>query len=162
MNATHIHLLTNHIPIIGMVCGAFVLIWAIIAKNRNTTLAAIIILLFSGIGGGIANKSGEEAEEVLEKMVGISGAAIHEHEEAAELAMPFILITAVVSLAALFLNLKNHKFASMSNYLLAVVSVLAFAFSARAGLVGGKIRHAAEINSGGQQNQPAAEESEHD
>jgi hypothetical protein len=155
MNATHIHLLTNHIPIIGIACGFFVLVWSIVSKNKNSLFAALFILLFSGIGGGITNKTGEEAEEQLERMQGISKVAIHEHEEAAEGAMPFILATTVLSAAALYLNYKNHKWSKFSNYALVLAAGLAFIMSARAGFIGGKIRHAAEIEA--VQASPAAE-----
>lgn len=146
MNATHIHLLTNHIPIIGMACGVFMLAWGIFGKSRNTLLAAIIMLFLTGVGGVITNTTGEDAEHAVEKISGVTQQSIEDHEEAAEGAMPFIAGTIALSAAALFFALKNHRWSVATNYLLLLVAGLAFIMAARAGFIGGKIRHAQEIN----------------
>ena len=90
----------------------------------------------------------EEAEDLVEQIAGVSKTAIHEHEEAAELAMPFMFISILLSAAALFLNKRNHKWASMVTILLLVSSALSCIHSLRAGWLGGKIRHQTEINAG--------------
>jgi uncharacterized membrane protein len=148
MNAAHVHLITNHIPIIGLFCGLFVLLWGILAKNKSVVLVGTVLLLICSIGGVVANKSGEEAEDLVEQIAGVSKTAIHEHEEAAELAMPFMFISILLSAAALFLNKRNHKWASMVTILLLVSSALSCILSSRAGWLGGKIRHQTEINAG--------------
>lgn len=146
MNATHIHLLTNHIPIIGFACGLFVLIWGIFGKNKGAVSAALLLLAGSGIGGMIANKTGEDAEHAIERITGVNQTAMESHEEAAELAMPFIVATVVLSGAALFFNIRGHRFSPLSNYAVLISAIAGFIFSARAGSKGGEIRHSQELN----------------
>jgi uncharacterized membrane protein len=146
MNAAHLHLITNHIPILGMASGLFVLIWGLFTKNKNTIVAASVLIALCAIGGIIANKSGEEAEETVEHIAGISRSAIHEHEEAAELAIPFIVISGITAVAGLWLNRRNHKWASLINLVLLVAVFISLVLSSRAGWMGGKIRHQTEIN----------------
>jgi uncharacterized membrane protein len=162
MNAAHFHLITNHIPIVGLFCGLFMLIWALVSKNKSITVAATALIFLCSIGGIAANKSGEEAEDLVEQIAGISKTAIHEHEEAAELAMPFIFISIVFSSAGLYLNRRNHRWSNIVNYILLASCALACILSARAGWLGGKIRHAAEINAGKVPSQNYESEKEHD
>ena len=145
MNAAHLHLITNHIPIIGLFCGLFVLICGMVSKNKSVLTISMLLIALCSAGGMVANKSGEEAEDTVEQIAGISKSAIHEHEEAAEAAVPFILLSFVFSATGLFLHRKNHKWAGIANILLLVVCLLACSLSARAGWLGGKIRHQAEI-----------------
>ena len=141
MNAIHLHLIANHIPILGSVIGLLVLIAGFVFKNREVRITAAAILLFAAIGGVVTNKSGEEAEEVVEDLPGVSHDVIHEHEEMAEKAMPFILATAVLAAASLFGEIKRKKFARSASLLLLISALGVSTLSGYAGYLGGKIRH---------------------
>ena len=146
MNATHLHLITNHMPILGFALSAIALIWGMYTKSRNTLLLAFTLIFISAVGGFIAGNTGEAAEEAVENIIGISHDAIHEHEEAAEAAMPFVIASGVLSLFSGFLLIKNHKFSGIAQWVLLLTIFTASSLSARAGLLGGKIRHAQELN----------------
>ncbi|MFN8700089.1 MAG: hypothetical protein ACK500_05530 [Flavobacteriales bacterium] len=141
MNAIHLHLIANHIPILGSVIGLFVLLAGFFFRNREVRITAAAILLFASIGGVVTNKSGEEAEEVVEDLPGVSHDLIHEHEEMAEKAMPFILATAVLAAASLFGEIKRKKFARIASLLLLISALGVSTLSGYAGYLGGKIRH---------------------
>lgn len=141
MNAIHLHLIANHIPILGSVIGLLVLIAGFFFNNREVRITAAAILLFAAVGGIVTNKSGEEAEEVVEDLPGVSHDLIHEHEEMAEKAMPFIFGTAVLAAATLFGEIKRKKFARIASLLLLFCALGVSALSGYTGYLGGKIRH---------------------
>jgi hypothetical protein len=157
MNQTHLHLLTNHLPILGFLFSVILLLWGILAKSKTTIMATAVVVFLSAAGGMVASNTGEAAEEQLEQINGISHAAIHEHEEAAEAAVPFIIASGILSLAMLFFSLKNHRFGNITQWLLLASVALGSVLSARAGFTGGKIRHAQEIGD----TFPAQQEKEH-
>ena len=158
MNATHLHLITNHLPILGFTLSAIALIWGMYSKSRSTLLLAFTLIFISAVGGFIAGNTGESAEEAIENIIGISHDAIHEHEEAAEAAMPFVIASGILSITAGFLLFKNHKLTMLSQWALLLAVTAGCGLSMRAGLLGGKIRHAQELDAA-----PADHlESEHD
>jgi len=141
MDAIHLHLLANHIPILGSFIGLCLLIAGLSFKSREVRIAAAAVLLFSGVGGFVTNKSGEEAEDKVEELPGVSDEVIHEHEEMAEKAMPFIIGTVLLSSVSLFAEIKRKKLARPTALLLLLTALGTGAVSGYTGYLGGQIRH---------------------
>lgn len=146
MDQTHIHLLITHLPIFGSILGAVVLAYAMITKSQQTSNAAYIVFIISAIGGFIAKQTGEAAEETVEHLRGISEDLIHEHEEAADIALIAIIVLAVISLLGLFASYKRASYSNSLRWIALIVSLVTFGIVARTGYLGGQIRHT-EINS---------------
>lgn len=140
MDALHLHLIINHLPVIGSLLGTLVLLFAWLTKNNNTFLAAYFLLILSAAGAAVANESGEEAEERVEHLPGFDKQLIHDHEEAAEAAMGAMIALGAMSVVAAFFLYRNSNPAWMTPVVL-IAAVIAFALAARAGNLGGKIRH---------------------
>jgi small neutral amino acid transporter SnatA (MarC family) len=141
MDAVHLHLIINHLPILGTIIGFFVLLYALLVKSRETRIAAAGILLAAGIGGFIANESGEGAEERVEELAGINEPAMEAHEESAETAMPFLLATSVLAAVSLIGEFLKKQWARYTIMLLTVAALGAAVASSYAGWLGGQIRH---------------------
>lgn len=156
MNAVHFHLLITHLPIVGSALAALVLLMSIFTNSSATRIAAYVLLIICGIGAGMANKSGEEAEEILEDRPGYDHHLIHEHEEAAEPVFVSMAALAVVAIGGIVLERKQHKFAKLTSFVLLAGSVTCFGLAARVGNLGGMIKHD-EIRS--EQPSPATHES---
>lgn len=137
----YLHLLTNHLPIIGFAFGSFLLAWALLKKSEDITMAAYTVLIISGIGGIIAFLTGEEAEEAIEHLPGVSHDLIHEHEEAGELAYFVIIAVTVLSNIAIVLNKKESQYRSAFNRLTLMVALAGTLASVHAGYHGGLIKH---------------------
>ncbi|HMU11516.1 MAG TPA: hypothetical protein PKC54_16000 [Ferruginibacter sp.] len=162
MNATHIHLLLNHFPVIGTLIGSLLLLWGIIKKQHNTRSNAAALLAVMAIIAVPVFLTGEPAEESVEKLPGVSEQMIHLHEEAAEIAFWLMGITGFFSLLALFMAWRKQKMTNTVFILAFVMSAISFAAMARTGYYGGQIRHT-EISSGnatGPQNENDGEEKE--
>ncbi|MGL5888522.1 MAG: hypothetical protein ACRC3B_01475, partial [Bacteroidia bacterium] len=145
MEQVHLHLIITHLPIVGSFIGALVLVWGIMYKSQPTKNIAFIVLLLSAIGAAIANFTGEAAEEVVEKIAGISHDVIHEHEEAAELAFILQMIMGAFALLSYFLAYRKSGFARIASIVTLLIGLAAFVMVARAGYYGGLIRHP-EVN----------------
>lgn len=101
MDATYIHLLTNHIPILGSLFGAVLLAIGMLLKNRTVEIVALSTILLSAVFTLPAYFSGEEAEHVVEKIVGISEHHLEEHEEHAELTLWLMIVSGLLALMSL-------------------------------------------------------------
>ena len=141
MNQTHIHLLITHLPIIGAVLGAFVLIHGIWRKSNVTLIAAYNILIISAIGAGIAYATGEGAEEAVEHLQGISKNVIEEHEESALIALIGLVVTGISAAIGMFVTWKTSSLTRPVALITLVVALAGFGLIAWTGYLGGQIRH---------------------
>jgi uncharacterized membrane protein len=146
MNIAHIHLLVNHLPIIGSLLGAFVLAQGLLTKSNQTKIAAYNIFLISAVGAGIAYLTGEAAEESVENIKGILESNIERHEEFALYALISLIILGAASILALFLNYRKYKLTRKYAIAVLCISLISFGLVARTGYLGGQIRHT-ELNS---------------
>lgn len=146
MDATHFHLVVNHIPILGT-AFALVLGLAGAALHKPDLLrAALVGFVVVGAASLAATKSGEEAEHAVEGLPGVTEQVIHAHEEAAELANYGAVVLGVLALVALAFAWS----APLPAWATAAVLVVALGVSGlmvRAGNLGGEIRHT-EIRAG--------------
>ena len=63
MSATQLHLALNHLPLFGSAIAIVLFGWALLARSRDLTKAALVLTFVCGIAGFAAKLSGEEAEE---------------------------------------------------------------------------------------------------
>lgn len=142
MNGVHMHLLLNHLPVIGSLFAILMLVWALIRKNTEIARAALGLFVIAAITGLAAYFTGEPAEHAAEEIAGVSRQAIDSHEESAELATVLLGGYGVFALGALLYLRKRaaefpRKFLSLA-LVLALVPAGAMAWTANQG---GKIRH---------------------
>ena len=139
----YLHLLSNHVPILGSLFGVLLLVVALVKPNLHTTLSAYLILLVSGIGGIVAYFTGEPAEESIEHVAGISHKLIHVHEEMAENALIFVFLLTAAAVVGLWAERAQWKSAKKIERFTLVIGIIAFILFAFTGYLGGHIRHGA-------------------
>jgi uncharacterized membrane protein len=140
MDLTHLHLLLNHFPIIGTIIGIGIMLWGLIKKEYNiqkTVLGLWVILTLLTFP---VMKTGEEAEETIENIPGISEQIMHEHEEAAEFALWMMVGLGLLSLAGLLIG-QNNNLGKKLPLVAFIFSLAVFGAMARTGYLGGQIRH---------------------
>jgi membrane protein YqaA with SNARE-associated domain len=147
MDAAHVHLISNHLPIVGLLIGTLVLILALFLQKKDVKLTALGILIFSALGSIVAFYSGEGAEEVVENMAGVSETLMHTHEELAETFFAITLFMGGLALLSFLAEWKNLAWAKYLLILTVVVSLADSIFAKFVGTSGGEIRHS-EIRSG--------------
>lgn len=161
MNEAHVHLLINHWPIITPIVGIVVLIVGMIMRSELVKRVAYFIFIAAALLTVVASLSGESAEEVVEKIDGISEIYIEAHEKAASLFSVMMYILGGISLVALWASWKEKTFARIMSYIVVVFAVVAIYFSVETGTSGGEIRHT-EIRSGTSANIDASSQPEDD
>lgn len=141
MDQTHLHLLTNHIPVIGTIIGLFVLLYGIIKKSDHTKNAAYLIFILCAAGGAVAYFTGEPAEETVEEIAGISKAMIESHEDAGKFAFISMVVLGLTSVVGLILSFRKSSLAKGFSYLMVLLAAISFGIAAYTANLGGKIRH---------------------
>ena len=141
MNWAHVHLMLNHLPVLGTVFGFALLAWAVLRRNETLQRAALGTLVLTALAAIPVFLTGEPSEELVEHLTGTAEPAIEAHEEAAVVALIAIEALGAMALAALVLFRNRgipRPFAA---------GALAFALAtagwmAQTANLGGRIRHA--------------------
>ena len=141
MNGAHLHLITNHLPLVGILIGTLVLVAGLLFKKDQIKQTALGINIFSAITSIFAYFSGEKAEDVVEEIKGISETLIHTHEEYAELFFTLSLILGALSLITLYLSVKTNKYAKFGYFIVLALSLVLIVIGKQVGTSGGEIRH---------------------
>jgi uncharacterized membrane protein len=163
MNGAHWHLVVNHLPIIFPIVGVIVMITGLISKSEAVKRTAFMIFVFGSLAAIAAMNTGEGAEEVIEKINGVSENHIENHEETAETFAILSYILGGISLLGLWASFKQKSFSSIISMATLLFAFVVLFFAKQTGTTGGEIRHT-EIRSGN--NIPASEnnnaEEDHD
>lgn len=141
MGDIQLHHLFNHLAPIGVLIGCIVLVMGFVLKKEHLRLTAAWIILIAGITVLPASKTGELAEEKSENITGVSHNVIHEHEEAAELALKLTLLAATIALGFIIATKKAPKWSNIAGVLLLVVCIASVVTLTIASHEGGLIRH---------------------
>ena len=163
MNGAHIHLLLNHVPVIGTILGLLLLVVGMIRKSTDFKLASFGIFVISAIIAIPVYFTGEPAEETVEHLPGVSHAIVEQHEESAVISLVGVEILGILALIGMFFSLRQHRIPSWLVPTVLVLSVVTAGLMARTAGLGGQIRHT-EIRSGATaaiQNAETQEDDEH-
>lgn len=139
MDAAHLHLLLNHVPVLGTFFGLALLAYALLRRQQDVLKAALGVFVVTGLAAGVVYLTGESAEELVEGMAGITEALIEPHEESALVAL---VLAGVLGLAALvgllFFRRGVPDWLGSAVLVLALVAGGAMAWTAN---LGGRINH---------------------
>ena len=80
MSSIHLHLLLNHVPVIGAVLGLALLGVAFLRRSDELGKFALGAFAFLGAVSVVVFLTGETAEELVEKLPGFSEALTERHE----------------------------------------------------------------------------------
>jgi uncharacterized membrane protein len=148
MTLVHLHLILTHFPVVGLLFGLLLLGIALLRENHEWATAGLLLIVLSAVITIPLYVTGEAAEDAVEKLAGVSEAAIERHEEAAEVSFVGIEILGALSLLALAIHrLQQRTSPRLAGFILAVGAIV-FAHVSWTANLGGKIRHT-EIASAG-------------
>lgn len=141
MDAAHLHLLTNHIPILLTFLSTAMLIWAVISKNSEHYKIAFIGFIIAGLAVLVVFQSGEDAEDIVEEIAGISHDTIEAHEHAADIAWWLTVVLGAGGVVGFLMQKKQVKGFKPFVWTLLVYALVTFGYLAYTGNLGGHIRH---------------------
>lgn len=154
MNGAQLHLMLNHLPVMGALFSLLLLAWSLIRRSAEIQKLALAIALLAGLSSVPAYLAGEPAEEVIEHMAGVDEAYIEEHESMGKFALWCGVALGVAAGAALAAGVKNPRWLSAGTAITLLASVLVFGVMGYTAHLGGQIRHP-EIRDGGMQATPS-------
>ena len=140
MSLMHLHLILNHVPVIGMLFVLLLLSVAMWRRDSGGAKLGLGVLVGLAVVTGIVFLTGEPAEKAVEDLVGVSERAIHSHEEAAELALIATSLAGFMALATLTAFWRRALPRLAMGSALALVLVVSAMLGWAANL-GGQIRH---------------------
>jgi uncharacterized membrane protein len=146
MSTTHIHLLLNHIPVIGILIGLVVFTLGVWRRNDSWTRLALGLFAAVALVALATMLTGEGAEEAVENLPGVSESLIGTHEDAAGLAAIGAYVLGGISLVALLWVRRRPLPRALTVTVLPVVLLVSGLMAYTANL-GGQIRHT-EIRGG--------------
>lgn len=141
MNLPHVHLLLNHFPIIGTIIALGLFLFALIGKSDDLKRASLVILAGIALLSIPTYMSGNGAAAAIQKVPGLSAAAVAAHNGAALVALAFMELTGMFAWLALW---QYRRFGHPRRWSLAAVLLLSAGtvyFMAVTGNTGGEIRH---------------------
>ncbi len=147
MNAAHLHLMLNHVPVLAIPFGIAVLAWAMWRQRPEFARLAMTVFLLSAVATIPTYLTGEPAEEAIEGVAGTIEPWVEAHEEAAIVSLVLGEALGVLALVGLWRGRATAVPARpmlAASLALAVVTAGSLAYTAN---LGGRIRHT-ELRSG--------------
>ena len=107
MNWAYVHLILNHVPVLGTLFGLLLLAWGILRRNDSLQRAALLTFTLVALVAIPAYLTGKPAEEAVEHLTGTAGSAIEPHEDAA--LVSFLAMEVLGALALGALHVHRHR-----------------------------------------------------
>ncbi len=139
MNSAHIHLILNHIPVLGIGFGVLLMFYGFFRKSDELIKVSLGIFVLAALITIPVYLTGEPAEEIVENLAGVSEAFIDPHEDWGFYSLILMEITGV--LALLNLVLFGRSFGKKLLQVTFLGSIIAAGSILWTANLGGKIRH---------------------
>ncbi len=156
MNWAHVHLMINHIPVIGILGAILVLVYSLIRKSEEVKMVSFGLFVIIALITPAVYFTGGAAEKVVKNLPGVTETYIGRHEEIASLTLVLMEILGITSLAGLVLLRRSG---AIPKWVVAMVLVLSLITAATANLtanLGGQIRHTEIRDDAGSRAGPAS------
>lgn len=140
MSPVHLHLVLNHVPVIGTLIGICLLAYAVL--RRDDRLIRVCLGMFAVLAAvAVATfLTGEPAEEAVEGLAGVSESIVEQHEGAARLATIALGFLGLLSVAVL-LRFRARALPRQAALLLLAAALVPAGMMAWTANLGGQIRH---------------------
>lgn len=162
MNAAHAHLLLNHLPVLGILFTIPLLVFAWWQGTEILRRVALFAVVVAGLLALPAFWTGEPAEEVVERIPGVSESAIESHEDLAKFALAASLSAAAIAAVGLVVARRRGKTPGAVLAATVGVSCVAAVLMGLTANRGGPIRHSEIVGDGAASGAAAPEALEDD
>lgn len=139
MNAAHVHLMLNHVPLFGAAAVSILFGVALVRRQQGVARAGLVLALLTALVTIVVYLTGEPAEELVENLPGISETVMETHEKIALVATLSVGGFALVALYGLVAF--RHGVSMGFTRVLLVLSLVPLAAMAYTAYLGGQIRH---------------------
>ena len=164
MNSVQIHLMLNHVPVLGTAIVVLTLGAGALLRNGTLIRFGLALLVLVALAGVPVLLTGSSAEERIEHLPGVSERAIEAHEDVARPATIALGALGLVALAGLALSRRRAPSRTFAMGMLALTLTLGGVMAWTAHL-GGIIRHPelqAATSQGAEAGSPRAADEDQD
>ena len=140
MNAAHLHLALNHLPVVVTLVALVLLAVAFWRQADGLLRTGAAIALGAALVTAPAYLTGEPAEEQIEDMSGVKESLIERHEDAADAAAVAVAVLGLAA-AGCLLRSRREPIPRRAAAALVALALIATALFGRAANLGGEIRH---------------------
>lgn len=141
MSPVHIHLLLNHVPVIGTIVAILVLAYALLRRSTELTRVGLGMFVLVALVAAAVYLTGEPAEHLVEDLAGVSEPIIERHEDAALLATLLLGGLGALALGGLVMFRRAASVPRGFGMLVLALSIVPAAAMAWTANLGGQIRH---------------------
>lgn len=147
MDWVHVHLLLNHVPVVGTVIAVLVLVAGIVRRDRDVVRVSLWLLVLMALAAVVVYLTGEPTEEAVEGLAGFSEATIERHEEVALVATIIAAMAGLAGLGGMLAFRGSGPFPIRTVSIVLFVALASSVVMAYTANLGGQIRHS-EIRGG--------------
>jgi hypothetical protein len=141
MDWTHLHLVLNHVPVLGTPFLLGLLWWSWLRRQAVTLRFCLGLFVVLAAASVAIKFTGDFAAEKVEGWQAIDKAWIGRHEESADQATTGVFLMGVAAVAALFLSRGGRATPRWVIVLLSLLALATFGLMVRTANLGGHIRH---------------------
>ena len=141
MNLTHVHLMLNHVPVLGTVFGLALLAFALWRKRDELKKIALGIFVLVALLAVPVYLTGEPAEHAVDRLPGVSKPVIERHEEAAGIAFTGVGVLGVAALLGLLVFRRARIVPSWFGFVMLCASLIVGGLMTWTANIGGQVRH---------------------
>jgi uncharacterized membrane protein len=141
MSLSHLHLVLNHIPVIGSVIALGILLLALVRRSDDLRRAGLEVVVVVGLLSLPTYLSGLGGQKDLSDTAQVSLNMIHAHHDAAMLGSIAMLFTVMMAWVALWQTRRLTRPARGVFGTVVLLAIVTVALMGRAANLGGQIRH---------------------
>jgi uncharacterized membrane protein len=141
INWVHVHLMINHIPVIGLLGTFLLLIYAVFRRSEEVKMVSYGALVLVALMTIAVFFTGQAAEDMAKKIPGVTESDIGKHEEAADLSLTCIEASGTFALVGLILRRRRGSIPKWNVLAVLVLSIISTVIVLYTANLGGEIRH---------------------
>ena len=141
MNATHLHLILNHLPVLGTAFGLGLLLFGLWRRSSELKKTALGVFVIVALAAVPVYLTGEPAEDGVESLPGVSKPVIEQHEKAAGVALTGVVVLGVAALGGLICFRRGRLLPAWFSVSLLATSMIVSGLMAWTANLGGQVRH---------------------
>jgi hypothetical protein len=141
MNGPHLHLILNHIPILGTAFGFLLLLIGIIKKSFDIKKMGLLFFVIAALITIPVYYSGKASPKIVKELPGVTRPYIHDHAESADISFITVGVLGALALVGLLLSLRAQGSPNWIYLLCFFLSIPVSGSMVYTANLGGQIRH---------------------
>jgi hypothetical protein len=104
LDAAHVHLMLNHLPVIGAPLILLLLTIGLLRGSRELVTVSLVLVVGLAVATGLVYLTGEPAEELVKHTPWFHDTLAERHEEHATVSLAAVLVTGLLALSTVLLG----------------------------------------------------------